>query len=223
MTAVRRLSLAEIRALLTEPLPEAIPAAQQDEMAIPSYLHPNPLIRWLMWRRYEVVAELCRLSPAKTALEFGCGIGLFLPTLAGTCRKVYAVDLFPAYARRLCARYAPGVVFADRLEDIPAGSLDIIVAADVLEHIDELDAYLDRFCELLAPGGRLVVSGPTENIIYKLGRVAAGFAGKGDYHVSNINLLVPAIQASGFRLLDERRLPFFFPPHLFRIAAFLRP
>ena len=48
-----------------------ISAADRDEMAIPSYLHDNSLIRWLMWRRYEVIAELANFSGSQHALEFG--------------------------------------------------------------------------------------------------------------------------------------------------------
>ncbi len=29
----------------------------RDEMAIPSYLHPNPAMRWMAWRRVEVIAR----------------------------------------------------------------------------------------------------------------------------------------------------------------------
>ncbi len=39
---------------------------------------------------------------------------------------------------------------------------------------------------MLSPGGRLVVSGPTENIFYKLGRRVAGREYTGNYHERGI-------------------------------------
>lgn len=222
MTIPLRLSQTEIQTLLREPIARDIPGSKRDEMAIPSYLHPNPLIRWLMWRRYEVAADLAQLSTENAALEFGCGIGLFLPTLAAACRRVYAIDIFPEYARRLSEQRHLGVVFPEHLDEIPDATLDLIIAADVLEHLPDVEAYLAGFHRKLKPGGRLVVSGPTENLIYKIGRVVAGFGDKGDYHVSNIDLLLVQIANCGFRLIRERNLPFSLPPHLFRVAVFVR-
>lgn len=222
MTLPLRPSQREIQALLREPLARSISPASRDEMAIPSYLHPNPLIRWLMWRRYEVITGLAIETAPLSALEFGCGIGLFLPTLASACREVYAIDIFPEYARRLSQQRGLGVIFPAHLDEIPDSALDLIVAADVLEHLPDVQVYLDGFRRKLRAGGRLVVSGPTENFIYKVGRIVAGFGGKGDYHVSNIDLLLSKIQVCGFRLARRQNLPFRLPPHLFRVAAFDR-
>jgi 2-polyprenyl-3-methyl-5-hydroxy-6-metoxy-1,4-benzoquinol methylase len=88
---IPRPSLAEIRRLAATPVP-GMTEHDRDEMAIPSHLHWNPLIRWLMWRRYEVVDELAAIAPGERVLEFGCGLGLFLPALAARAGAVYAVD-----------------------------------------------------------------------------------------------------------------------------------
>jgi len=53
---------------------------------------------------------------------------------------------------------------------------------DVLEHVDDLDKTLRQICDLLKPGGRLVVSAPTENIFYKVGRWIAGSDYSGEFH-----------------------------------------
>ena len=65
-------------------------------------------------------------------------------------------------------------------------SFDAIIALDVLEHVDDLTDILQQFRRLLKPGGIVVISGPTENGLYKLGRRIAGKRFTGDYHVSNI-------------------------------------
>jgi predicted TPR repeat methyltransferase len=192
----------------------------RDEMAIPSYLHTNPLIRWLMWRRYETIAGFLGDTNGQTALEFGCGMGLFLPELDRRFDRVFAIDLFPDYAVSLSTRRGLDTKFVAELDEIPDAAIDVIVAADVLEHLEELPAYLSKFYVKLNTGGRLIVSGPTERVIYKLGRVVAGFGDKGDYHHTNIDRLIADITAAGFNILRTVRLPFPIPPTLFKICEF---
>ena len=80
-----------------------------------------------------------------------------------------------------------------RFEEI----VDAIVAAEVLEHIEPLDDTLRLFESLLRPTGRLVVSLPTENRLYRLGRRLAGF--HGHYYESNAASIHQQILAAGFR------------------------
>ncbi|NKB38633.1 MAG: methyltransferase domain-containing protein [Gammaproteobacteria bacterium] len=194
----------------------------RDEMAIPTYMHWNPLIRWLMWKRYDCLADLIDEKSA-AALEFGCGIGLFLPELKKNYNNVFAVDLYPQYAKRLLKTLNVDVNFVDSTDELEENSLDLIVAADVLEHIEELEQYLDKFHAKLKPGAQFLVSGPTENILYKIGRIIAGFAGKGDYHHTDIYQLIEAIEQYGFRKERVIDLPFPGLPPLFRITEFRNP
>jgi SAM-dependent methyltransferase len=193
----------------------------RDEMAVPSYTHRNPLIRWLMWRRYEVIASFLEAG-ADAALEFGCGMGLFLPTLAATHPCVWAIDLFPGYAQQLAAELRLPIRFAPDLGAVPDGSLDHVVAADVMEHLDDPGEVAHAFRSKLKPSGRLIVSGPTENAAYKLGRVLAGFAGKGDYHHTDIARLDRIIEGAGLRRVRRAVLPFRWAPPLFVVLAYER-
>lgn len=204
---------------ITSTAVEDITEHDRDEMAIPTYLHANPLIRWLMWKRYDRLADMMEGNASGSALEFGCGIGLFLPELSRQYGTVYAIDLYPHYAQRMAAEKGIRVHFIQDLDDIEAASLDVIVAADVLEHIEDLSAYQQQFKRMLKPGGQLLVSGPTENLLYKLGRLVAGFGDKGDYHHTNIYHLIDAIEKSGFRKGEVVNLPLPFAP-LFQLCAF---
>jgi len=71
---IQKISIQKLNELLSKDIPH-ISNHNKDEMAIPSYLHWNPLIRWLMWRRYEYISHLSGFSRDMTVLEFGCGIG----------------------------------------------------------------------------------------------------------------------------------------------------
>ena len=55
----------------------------RDEMAIPSYLHSNPAMRWMAWRRVEIIADFlddaCGEEFADrrpNVMDFGCGTGV---------------------------------------------------------------------------------------------------------------------------------------------------
>ena len=210
-----------MRAITTDPVAR-IGADDVDEMAIPSYLHGNPLIRWLMWRRYEVIAGMARFDDTTSVLEFGCGSGVFLPEMNRTAGTVYAIDIFPEYAQRLNERRGLNTQFISEVADLEDQSIDVIIAADVLEHIDDLNPWLQLFSSKLVRNGRFIVSGPTENRVYQLGRIVAGFGDKGDYHHTNIDRLIEKITQSGFREVSRKNLPFNVPPHLFRVCEFVK-
>lgn len=62
-------------------------------------------------------------------------------------------------------------------------SVDTIFALDVLEHVDDLPTLLLEFVRILKPGGRLIVSSPTENAIYKFVRRFGGPGYQGEFHL----------------------------------------
>lgn len=190
-------------------------ATQRDEMAGPSYLHPIPFVRWLFWKRLDIVFRclMGRAGSHASGLDFGCGLGVMLPTLSAVSRRVYATDLVMAPARRLAeALHLDNVDFVepdDHNRHVALESLDYVISTDVLEHVDEVGEVVARFHAWLKPGGCLIVSGPTENAIYKTGRVLAGFGGKGGYHHTDIHRIHRHITrpASGFVVVEQHVLP----------------
>ena len=216
---ISRISQQEILQLTNTPV-AGLTDSDRDEMAIPSYLHGNPLIPWLMWKRYATIAELAQFSGSEHVLEFGCGIGLFLPTLTRACKTVSAIDLFPQYAQELCRKERLSVSFPQSLDSVADQSLDAIIAADVLEHVEPLSECVKTFLHKLKPGGRIIVSGPTENLAYRIGRIAAGFGGKGDYHHTDIDNIEQQICRGGTERQAIRKLPFSYLPALFKVIAF---
>lgn len=163
-----------------------------DEAALPAYAHTNPLIDWLFWERLKVSFNYAlKNKPEGKVLDFGCGSGVLSYILAGGNYKVTAVDLdlSPLKLVKQFVDFPAGIDFmeADILESqLEAGAYDVIFALDVLEHIENIDDYIRAFQRLLKPGGIVIVSGPTENYLYKIGRMIAGNKFTGHYHVTNI-------------------------------------
>lgn len=164
-----------------------------DEAGFPAYSHPNPLINWLFWQRlHKVMNFIEQNSPYARVLDFGCGSGVMLPFLCGISTRVTAmdIDLLPFEQVNRLEPFPANLEVHNShkvsLKDLPKASFNVIVATDVLEHVDDLPGTLENIKALLSPGGQIVISGPTENIIYKIGRVLAGPEYSGDYHERGI-------------------------------------
>lgn len=220
---VIRVDCARFRAMRDE-LAAAMGREAVDESALPSYLHWNPLIPWIVWRRLAVVLELAgEEALAGTVLDFGCGTGALLPSLCGMARRVYATDLNLRFAERLVTdeRLPVDLLSPDELESVvPVRSLSCITAVEVLEHVQDATDLLACLHRLLAAHGRLVVSLPTENWMYAFCRAIAGF--KGDYHEKRAAELHVDIERAGFRPVERRHLPFQFGPSLFVVTAYVK-
>jgi 2-polyprenyl-3-methyl-5-hydroxy-6-metoxy-1,4-benzoquinol methylase len=121
-------------------------------------------------------------------LDFGCGSGVMLPFLSKVSEQVIAadVDLVPLEHMRWHIPLASNVQIADASKGAiarePAASFDLIIALDVLEHVRDLPRTIDQLLRVLKPGRELIVSGPTESLLYQFGRKLAGSEYSGEYH-----------------------------------------
>jgi len=212
----------EFRAVIRKVLAES-EQGRLDEAGFPAYSHKNPLINWLFWQRLRKAIDYIEAgAPYKNVLDFGCGSGVMLPFLCRVGARVTAIDIdllpfervghqraFPANLQIHDAREVT-------LSDLPKASFDLIVATDVLEHVQDIRETLNDMNGLLAPGGQIVISGPTENVLYKLGRALAGPEYSGDYHERGIpevrNLLAEQMQVIQIATL-------YWPVPLFEVFA----
>jgi SAM-dependent methyltransferase len=116
-----------------------------------------------------------RLRPylGRRVLDVGAGLGTFSEFAAPGRDLVVALEPDPVFAAALSERFADSEcvrVIASEAEVIEPRSLpgpfDSIVCLNVLEHIRDDAAALARFCEHLAPGGRLLLLVPAHPILY---------------------------------------------------------
>ena len=164
-----------------------------DEAAFPAYSHRNPVINWLFWQRLRTAMNYIEANaPYEKVLDFGCGSGVMLPFLSQHSQQVAAIDidLLPLEKIKKHSPLASNVEVLDAnqvsVSQLPQKTFDLINALDVLEHVDDLPRTLSELLSLLKPGGQLVVSGPTENILYQIGRKLAGPEYSGEYHERGI-------------------------------------
>ncbi len=101
---------------------------------------------------------------ADRALEVAAGTGLVTRGLASQVGALiatdYAAQMVEALRRRVAAEGLKGVTceIAD-LYNLPydPASFDVVVAANVLHLIPDLEAGIDALCAMVRPGGRLIV------------------------------------------------------------------
>jgi 2-polyprenyl-3-methyl-5-hydroxy-6-metoxy-1,4-benzoquinol methylase len=213
--------LAEMAARLSED--------DRDEMAIPSFRHRNPAMRWMAWRRVEVVAErladlVAMDGKVGTVVDFGCGTGVMFDEASRAANRVIGVDVVLDSARTLANEWQLNVdlMTPKKAETaIEPGSVDIIVAAEVLEHVEPLEDALDMFKRWLKKDGHLLVSLPTENRLYQLGRRLAGFHGR--YHHDNAKSIDRAIRQTGFRRRTRTTIPLPGPLAIYWVVDYALP
>jgi len=96
-------------------------------------------------------------------------------------------------------------------------SVDVILALDVLEHFESLDTILNQIHGMLKPGGQLLVTGPTENWAYQIGRRMVGFTG--EYHHQTIYDVLKEV-AKQFEVQVVDQIPYLVP--LFLMAKAIK-
>jgi predicted TPR repeat methyltransferase len=213
---------------LLERMAELVPAKDRDELAIQGYLHPNAAVRWVAWRRIEELARLIHSnlpgsgSGDTRIMDFGCGTGVLLGEIASRADEVLGVDLVLEPARLLIDEWQldnvrlmhPDQAWAQ----VPAHSLDAVVAADVLENIGPLGSTIEFFRNRLKPDGKLLISVPSGNAAYRLGRRVAGFEDRQPKRTAAA--VHREILETGFRETAIVTIPAPGPLAIYRVAAF---
>lgn len=189
--------------------------AELEESCVPSYCHRNGLAAGVAWWRLVTAARLWRRHAGSgPVLDFGSSCGELAHFLDAPAYHYVEED------ETLAEAAASFVTGSQRrtLETLEAGHYGAVFALDSLEHNEDFEGLIQRLIPALADGGVFVLSGPTENLLYRMGRRIAGFRGHG--HVTTI----ADIEAAAGRHLTRVgrvRVPVGVP--LFSISVWRRP
>lgn len=184
-----------------------------EETCVPSYVHPNPAaagVSW--WRLFAAVSAAEAHTRWGPVLDFGASVGELAHVLPPAARPYWFVEQEEP-AAQLLATMLPDAV-RTTLETAPDGHFAAVFALDSLEHNPNYGELLDALRPKLAPEGILVLSGPTENALYRLGRWIAGF--DSHYHETDIHA-IEARAAQGYARVAVHTVPVGVP--LFRISV----
>ena len=192
-----------------------------DEAALPSYTHSNKLMAWLFWNRVSCAFNLFPSDKnIKTVLDFGCGGGITFKAFHTLGIKVTGCDIeHQNLAQTITQKLDISTTIVKTLDSIEENSMDCIFALDVLEHIENLDEYIEKLKRVSKPNAVWILSGPTENIFYKAGRLLAGFSGH--YHCRNIYQIEKAFETKSLHRETAKTL--YWPIPLFRVSRWICP
>jgi ubiquinone biosynthesis O-methyltransferase len=130
--------------------------------------------------RYNFAARLTR---GKRVLDAGCGAGYGSAELARMAERVTGIDIAPEAIEFAQAHYeGPNLRFEQgSCTQLPFedGSFDLVVAFEVIEHLEDWKGFLREARRVLAPAGQLMVSTPNK-LYYTESR---GVHGANPFHV----------------------------------------
>jgi len=112
------------------------------------------------WQKPHEVMTALALSGRETVADIGAGTGYFANRLARHAQRIFAVDI-DARLLEIALKNAPEnvtpIIASPDNPRLPEGASDVIFFCDVVHHIANRDAYLEKIRRALKPGGRVVV------------------------------------------------------------------
>ena len=189
---------------------------QIEESCIPSYAHPNLAAAGVSWWRLACAAKAYRRHcPEGPVLDFGAASGELFHVLQPD-ELYHFVELNDKLSEAL-NHFNPEAI-RQMQDSLSPNNYAAVFALDSLEHNDNVPELLERIHKTLREDGLLILSGPTENWIYRLGRRLAGFSGH--YHTTNIGDIERMSEAL-FSKVAQQTIPLPIAP-LFSITVWKR-
>jgi 2-polyprenyl-3-methyl-5-hydroxy-6-metoxy-1,4-benzoquinol methylase len=165
-----------------------------------------------------IPALVRRLSPPGRVLDVGCDEGFAARDLVQYGFQVCGIDK-NLTALEKAALYYQQTIHADVESELPKpyGQFDVIIFADILEHLMDPVAVFEHFTTLLAPGGLVVVSVPNVAHWYVRLNLLCGrfdYRQRGILDSTHVRFFTPRtanrfVEEAGFRIeaLDSTPLP----------------
>jgi SAM-dependent methyltransferase len=153
---------------------------------------------WYRERRHLLTSALAGMAPG-TALDVGAAGGGNTRVLRALGWRAAALEYGSAGAQ-VCAERGITVLRGDATQlPISPGSLDLVLAFDVLEHLDDDKAAAAGIFEALRPGGSFLVAVPCDRRLWSQHDVAVG-------HVRRYERaeLLALLEGAGFDIEDVR-------------------
>ncbi len=210
-----------------------IPPAVMQACAVPRedlttslpYRHSAWVVRELFWNRLQRLVALCPRAEQGRVLDLGGGSGILLPTLSKMFRQVVCLDRFTDEAYNVVHHYALSNVTLIQGNLLRMGltdeAFDVVIAADVLEHVRALPQACHEIYRIT--NASLLITGPTENLLYQVGRLVFGFQKPVD-HFYTYRQVERHIKDVGFALHRRSYTPIHLsePFSAFGVAHFIK-
>ncbi len=146
---------------------------------------------WFKARRNIILTLLLRFSPidVKHVVEIGCGTGGNLKLLGRYVDKVTGVDVSSEAIEYARERVNGDMLLGDFRQVLKDkwSNIDVVLLADVLEHVEDDVNFLSDIIEAIRPGALIIITVPAHKILWSNHDVALGH--KRRYQVNTLNNL----------------------------------
>jgi GT2 family glycosyltransferase/glycosyltransferase involved in cell wall biosynthesis/SAM-dependent methyltransferase len=146
-----------------DPGQEGTEAILTGERIVPGKVDPDLFNEHLV--RYLYAREFCG---RKQVLDTGCGVGYGCFRLAEVARRVVGIDNDAQALELARSHYAlPNIRYvAGNCHQLPLGarSFDVVTSFELIEHLDDANAYLGEVRRVLRPKGVFLVSTPNRPV-----------------------------------------------------------
>ena len=147
----------------------------------------------------------------KRVLDVGCSSGYLARRLVERGATVVGIDTdedAAAEARAVCEQVLVGDVESMELP-FPEQSFDVVLCGDVIEHLRDPEAFLERVRPLVRPGGKLVLTTPNvANWAMRLGLLVGrwqyterGILDRTHTHFFTRKTLEQTLERAGYRIV----------------------
>ncbi len=117
-------------------------------------------------------SSLLKPLAGRTALDVGCGAGLLCEPLARLGAKVTGLDAAAENISVARAHAEPQGLAIDyrneAIEDFNGRGFDLVTSLEVIEHVDDPQAFVDGLAGALADDGLMIVSTPNRTALSNL-------------------------------------------------------
>lgn len=127
---------------------------------------------WYFQGRKDIIGGVLeQYLPANSAklrvLDVGCGTGLMLGKLKTMGLEPVGADLHTLSMQYCRQRAAKKLVRADVMHlPFADDSFDVILALDLIEHVEDDDGLLDEFRRIAAPGAKVLITVPAHPYLW---------------------------------------------------------
>ena len=172
------------------------------------------------WNRY-LVPPIMRLAgeirPGMRVLDIGCGNGYIASLFLGHGCRVVGVDPSESGIRHARsaypeARFEIDIATPDLRERLGEEPFDLVISAEVAEHVYDADAWAQSASNALQPGGRFVVTTPYHGYIKNIVIAASG---RWDHHHTSLRT------GEHIKFWSRRTMAALLERNGFRVAGFL--
>ncbi|MCS1407708.1 MAG: Demethylrebeccamycin-D-glucose O-methyltransferase [Verrucomicrobia subdivision 3 bacterium] len=106
------------------------------------------------------VDALSAIGENQKILDVGCGVGQVVKQLRDRGFDARGVDVSKPNIRKANEHVGHCVIYGGQQLPFDDQHFDAVGAFNVLEHVDEPEAFIQELTRVLTPGGRLVISSP---------------------------------------------------------------